>query len=121
MKVLISDDDQNLLDSMVRYLERYDIEVHGFLYNDLAMNDLEAGFTPDFILTDYDYGCGRRNGVDYIKALRSKHFTVPIALVSGSSKQQLMKEIEGIDNVVVIEKSMNLCKMIFRFLNLNPQ
>jgi DNA-binding response OmpR family regulator len=104
VKILLSDDSDNVLDSMVRYLGMFDTEVHSFPYNDLAQSDLESGFEPDYILTDYDYGGGHRNGVDYIKALRANGITTPIALISGSSQQQLMKEVKDIPNVFVIEK-----------------
>jgi len=96
MNFLISDDSTEILNASVRCIKDAfpDADVRGFEFADQATREIENGFQPDFVFTDYDYGIGRQNGISYIKTLRSMGVNVPVFLISGSSMNYLNDEIE---------------------------
>jgi len=124
MKILISAGYAGFLNSLVKYLETTckDVEIRGCQYTEQAIQEIENGFQPDVILTDYKYPFGKLNGDDYLKTLRTKGITAPAFLIIGSVSNEISnairrQEFPNIPDVVVVRKDWSDFKKAIDFIH----
>jgi len=83
-KILIVDDERDLVDAYVRLLERAGHRCVGAFDAHEAI-ELIDGETPDLVLTDLSLPDS--NGLEVIRYLRAKSALVPIIVMSGHNTQ----------------------------------
>lgn len=93
MKVLIADDEKILADTLKEVLKHHKIDADAVYDGDDAVYYALNGCYDLIIL---DVMMPKKNGIEVLKALRSKKFNQPILMLS--AKSEIVDKIEGLDN-----------------------
>jgi DNA-binding response OmpR family regulator len=88
-RILIVDDVPQQVDALARILEQEGYEVV------IAKDDLEAWyllevFRPDLVILDIGLGHDKRGGLDLLKRIKAKDPTIPIMMLTGQNKVDLV-------------------------------
>jgi DNA-binding response OmpR family regulator len=93
-KVLVIDDDQNILEVVKLILTSYGFEVHTHSTG-LNVLDVVLDYQPDLILLDIRLP--GKLGTEVCKDLKNLHCAIPIILFSGHAQQANFLDIFGAD------------------------
>lgn len=92
-RVLVVDDDTDILDALAQALREEGIQVHTAEGADAALLDLQQGFLPDVVLTDLMMP--GRSGEDLIDDLRRNPATHDLAIVAMSANAASLMRVRG--------------------------
>ena len=101
MKILVVDDDPDILEALKRKLEDigHAVETAQCASDSLDMLDLFKATGVDLIMTDYNMP-GGMNGLELGREIRERGFKMPIWLVTGSNINKEVAKSAGITQVI---------------------
>jgi CheY-like chemotaxis protein len=85
MKILVADDEPQLRKVYERILGRAH-EVRAVSDGMQGLEQIDAGFCPDIIFSDFDMGVGFMSGTSFCTRLRERGNPVPFVLVSSNDQ-----------------------------------
>ncbi|MGZ3697478.1 MAG: response regulator [Bdellovibrionota bacterium] len=111
-KILLVDDDENLLNSMAEFFEMalgvICLRFHGL--HEIIARGGEA-LEPDVFaaILDINLGLGDPSGIDVYRWLRDRNFPGTIVFLTGHAKDHpLVKQVAQIEGVKIFEKPMGI-------------
>lgn len=115
-KILLIDDDENLLDSLAEFfelaLDMKCIRSRGLDDAIARKSEIFAGEVVAAIL-DINLGVGVPNGLDAYQWLRSQGFHGKIAFLTGHAKDHpLVRKVAEIEGVRIFEKPMDVNEIV---------
>jgi len=99
-RVLLGDDSSSVLDCIKDYLEiwgNYDVEIFS-TGEELVARAGNPNY--DAVLSDFDYGSGRMNGLEVVATIREHNPDVPIYLVTGEPDAEKYASTQGLTGVI---------------------
>ncbi len=108
--VLFIDDDPAIVEAMTMLLETTGIQVHAALNGDDALAQVNGGFQPDMIVSDYRLP--GMNGVTLIQQLRKvSGADLPTVLMTGDTSTQEIKSV-NLPNCTILHKPVNADQLL---------
>lgn len=101
-RLLLVDDDSNLLRALTRGLQRRDFAVTEFTDPEEALAAVEAGGSFDVLITDQSMP--KLSGVELARAIRRSNPTLPIVLCSGFLRNSAADDAAAMGVDVIVEK-----------------
>jgi DNA-binding response OmpR family regulator len=112
-RVLIADDDGDMLDLVTRSLRRQGFEVEAVrdgreLLERLAIYGPDGA--PDLLITDVQMPA--HSGVDVVGLMRARGWTKPVILVTAYPHQALVEQVDELGDATVLPKPFELHRLV---------
>lgn len=105
--VFVVDDDEVVRRSIVKRLTRMNCTVRDFESGEALLQSLEnPDEIPDVILLDFKME--GMSGIETLKALRAKYFSVPAFILTAYAGEKELKQVEKLGNCEVMLKTVDL-------------
>src|SRR5579863_555962 len=107
-KILIVDDERDLVDAYVRLLERAGHRCVGAFSGHEAIELIDAD-TPDLVLTDLSLPDS--NGIDVVRHARAKSERLPIIVMSGANTRGMNEAARAAGATVCLLKPVSIAEL----------
>jgi CheY-like chemotaxis protein len=111
-KILLVDDEPQIRSMFMQFLSKHD--VREAKNGRIALEILQSGFTPDYVITDYNMQ--GMSGLDLAKEIRKKHIS-QIFVYSGDDSAR--GAAEAIANTTFVDKSFEGLRLIIAAISNN--